>query len=292
MDQYLNLESLCLMYWISMKTFYNLKNKSWIKIKIQREWKKVFYNVKDFHKIMEESNYAYKPKNIDNIEKINLEKGDNLEEQTTENTRDKQINKDNLTDYNNLYIEQLKIQIDELKKEKEDNKLEKKEEISKYEKKLNTLQDLLDIEKTKAERIFFISDRYEKMINSKNELLLNFFTLTKNIQEWSEVSLNDIKLLLSQHINSEILKIDQNSWDIEFKSVNNPTYFKEIQTIDPNIKIEKSRRGELIALEKRNTVSKWIIIFLFIFLIITIFYFFNLKNLDLSLYMYNTNIRT
>jgi hypothetical protein len=132
---------------------------------------------------MEESNYAYKPKNIDNIEKINLEKGDNLEEQTTENTRDKQINKDNLTDYNNLYIEQLKIQIDELKKEKEDNKLEKKEEISKYEKKLNTLQDLLDIEKTKAERIFFISDRYEKMINSKNELLLNFFTLTKNIQE-------------------------------------------------------------------------------------------------------------
>jgi DNA primase catalytic subunit len=130
------------------------------------------------------------------------------------------------------------------------------------------------------------------MINSKNELLLNFFTLTKNIQEWSEVSLNDIKLLLSQHINSEILKIDQNSWDIEFKSVNNPTYFKEIQTIDPNIKIEKSRRGELIALEKRNTVSKWIIIFLFIFLIITIFYFFNLKNLDLSLYMYNTNIRT
>lgn len=151
----------------------------------------------------------------------------------------------NGNELNNLYIEQLKITIEDLKKNKDDDKWEYKKKINELEQKINELQDELKDETKKVERSFFISDRYEKTLNKQNELLLNMINFAKNLWEWHRLSLWELKTLISSYGVNEKVVIDSNTSDVKLINQVNEWFYEKLNLIDENIIIEISRDDEI-----------------------------------------------
>lgn len=225
-------------------------------------------NINDISKTINEIEESYKINISPEVQKIEVKQS------TTSNTQEKQSNlnkntpsdKDNiLTDLlkqinnikqgwsNDLYIEQLKITIEDLKKNNDDDKEEYKERINNLEWKVNTLQEELKDESKKVERSFFISDRYEKTLNKQNELLFNMMHLAKNLWDWWQLSLWDLKKLISTYWVNEKIIIDQANSDISIINETNDWFYEKLKNIDDNIIIEKSKSAELE--EKNNNIN-------------------------------------
>lgn len=184
---------------------------------------------------------------------------------------------------NNLYIEQLKNTIEDLKQSNSEDKDEYKERIKDLEWKVNDLQEELRNENKKVERSFFISDRYEKTLTKQNELLLNIINLAKSLWDGWKLSLWEIKTLISSYWVNEKVIIDQNTSDIKLINESNQWFYEKLKLIDDNIVIERSRENEL--LEKDNSIEllnkkikKKDIIIYTIFTIIVLFWGFYIIN--------------
>lgn len=149
-----------------------------------------------------------------------------------------------------LYTEQLKTTIEDLKEANNEDKEEYKERIKGLEDKVNDLQEELRNENKKVERSFFISDRYEKTLSKQNELLLNIINLAKNLWDWWKLSLWDIKTLISSYWVNEKIIIDESTSDIKLINESNQGFYEKLKLINDEIVIERSREDELIEKEE------------------------------------------
>jgi len=293
---YKNPEEIATKYWISLKTFYNVRNTSEDKIRKKKQWRNIYYDDNDFLEVLKKNKTKF---SINNDYETNF----NVENTKVENTKVERTNGEeskksiineeikkfdiNSDDFlKTPYINQLLSTIEELKNEKNEEKLLKNEltgkyddkirEIEvKYESKIEDLQSELKIETKKLEKVYFLSDRYDKITRSQNELLLNLISLSKRLQNWNEISLNDLKNLLSQHINNESISIDSVTWDIKLISNSkNMDYYNELEKIDNDTIIEKSRRQEIEKLKKIDNVKTILIAILVISVLVFIIYIF------------------
>jgi len=307
---------------ISSKTFYNLRNKylQIINIRTKKEGRNVYYNIDDFEKIMKKEYGTVDRAGIKVREGLyqesqNIENNSNIseykEKNTNNSTEDYKVKEKSEVSWTDLYIGQLKSNIEDLKQEKESLKKDReserlngKEEVIKMGEKLDKLQEDLNLEKSRSEKVFFISDRYEKMFKSYNNLLHDFLSKVKSLQNGWEMSLSDIKKLLSEYIPNEQLMVNQGNGEIKFSHYANDSYYKSLDSIDPNIVIEKSRKDEVdklneervkienlnreevvklnkdkLILEKKNKYKNLLIFSLWIFIIIFLSYvtYVNLK---------------
>lgn len=168
-----------------------------------------------------------------------------------------QISNNNNSGNNDLYIEQLKSTIDDLKKDNNEDKQEYKDRINNLESTIDSLQDELKHESRKVERSFFISDRFEKTLNKQNELMLNIINLTKNLWDGWELALWDIKKLISWYWVHEKILIDEQTSDVKLINQTDNNFYEKLQSIDDSIIIEKSRKAEVEEKDnKLNTLEK------------------------------------
>ncbi len=278
---YKNSEYICTKYGISNKSFYNVRNTDQSNIKTKNQWRKVFYNEDDFLNVLKTTNlYPQIKDNIkDNIqENVKLE-GEGIKNDVDDANLDKSSNNwsnskknsepsNNLE--NNLYVEQLLKSIEELKEDKNTLKWESKEDKEKFEAVITELRDELKEESKKVEKAYFISDRYDKVLNTQNELLLNFLAMSEKLQSWWQIALSDIKTLLTQYSIKEGIQLDPKNADVKFITNTNPEYISKVNKIDSNIVIEKSNREEVNKLKKNNNFKN-ILLALFVLFILVYF---------------------
>ena len=155
-------------------------------------------------------------------------------------TKLEELSKSWASDDNQLYLKELKTQIDELKKEKDKNEEENKK-----------LNDELREESRRVEKVYFISDRYEKVVNKQNELIFNLISLSKQLWEWEKIRLWDIKMLLASMPLNEQVQIDEKTREVKMINQPNTSILKEINDIKDDVILERSREDEFKKVEEK-----------------------------------------
>ncbi len=176
------------------------------------------------------------------------------------------------------YIEELKKQIEDTKNEKEKvlDELKKEKELLISEK-----QELNDkyIEETKrVEKVYFISDRYDKVMNNHKAIMMELIRMSKSLTQWEQIKLWELKKLALQLSTNEKVEISE-SGDIKFLQSSDSEYLSDFQEISDEVILEKSREGEFNNLKRQlKTKNIFLIISISILvLLVIIFAFYRTK---------------
>lgn len=138
------------------------------------------------------------------------------------------------------YVDELKVQIEELKNEKKEVEKELKEESK------------------RVEKVYFISDRFDKVINSQKAAMLDMIRMSQSLSAWEQIKLWEIKKLLSNLWNNEKVEIEENGNIRLIEDRSTWELALAMQSIPDDLILEKSRFSELEKMRKAKLL--WIVL--------------------------------
>lgn len=217
------------------------------------------YNLQD--NLMKESYNNLHNNNNESVWNILVTKLEKFLENTNQNP------KDNLS----WYIEELKKQIEDVKEEKtkviDELKKEKNNLISENQ----LLNEKYFEEAKRVEKIYFISDRYDKVMNNYKNIMIELTRLSKALNMWEKIKLWELKKLAYQMSTMERIEV-LDSWDIKFLQTSDSIDFiNDVQNIPDDLILEKSRSDEVFDLKKKIKNRNYFIFFWIIIIFIYIF---------------------
>lgn len=176
-----------------------------------------------------------------------------------------ELKKNSWTEGNKLYVEELNKNLDLLRTEKDNIKTEYELKIDKIEREKESLTKEFKEEKDKlneelkneikkSERVYFLSDRYDKMISSNRLAIEKMLELSKMISWGQKIKLVEMKKLITAMSSSR--KIEVLDEGIKEDFIMEETLFDEISSLDDNIELEISREGEIKLLSEENKKYK------------------------------------
>lgn len=168
-----------------------------------------------------------------------------------------ELKKNNQVGENSILIEELRKQIEKIEKQLEEEKKEKREVGERFELEKKELQEKLFEESKRVEKVYFVSDRYDKMNLARRQFLQDFAVFVKGLSNGEQKGIGNIKrLLLSQNINERVDITSEG--DINFQTLTNDDIFKDIESIPDDTIIERSREAELLKMRKAKIT--WMIL--------------------------------
>lgn len=135
---------------------------------------------------------------------------------------------------------------EEIREKWEKDKEEIRERLE-WEKK--EVSDKLVEEMNKVAKIYFISDRFEKMIDAQRQAMEDWINLTKGLSKWEKIKLWEIKRIISSQNINDSLEVSE-GWDIKLIPGWNNSMLNELLNLPDDIVLEISRADEVKSLNR------------------------------------------